>query len=57
MAIEQYPVLNQEVQLTLTTGSVVDAWWDGAQWWVGLPNDEKDLPLEGSFAVSWALRG
>lgn len=54
MTIESYPALYQTVRLTLTTGSVVSGWWDGAQWWVGLPDDPNNLPVDNAYVISWS---
>lgn len=57
MAVETYPSLGQNVDVTLTTGSTYQGYWDGVQWWVGVNNDPNDVPLASTFVASWAQPG
>lgn len=54
MALDSYPELGTNVDATLVNGSVFTAYWDGIQWWVGVPDDPNDLPLVNEYVVSWS---
>jgi hypothetical protein len=41
------------VDVTLTNGSSFPAYFDGSQWWVGVPDDSNDIPVVNSYVASW----
>lgn len=49
------PPEGQNVTITLTSGAIVTGYWDGAQWWCGIPDEPNDLPLDNSHVAAWAL--
>lgn len=57
MALDTYPDLGLNVDVTLVNGSVFTAYWDGEQWWMGVPDDPQDLPLVNTYVASWKLKG
>lgn len=46
------PPIGQELEITLTNGSVLTAEYDGLQWWVSLPDDPNAAPVVNSFVVA-----
>lgn len=56
MALETYPPLGQNVNVTLVNGSTAIAYWDGLQWWVGVDGQPDDLPIVNEFVSSWAFQ-
>lgn len=57
MAFTVYPELGTNVEVHIITGSVFVGYWDGAQWWVGVPDDVNDLPLVNDYVSHWAPLG
>lgn len=49
------PPIGQNVEVTLVNGTTCVALYDGAQWWVGVPDQDADIPLANEFVVSWAI--
>jgi len=49
------PPLGQEVEVTLSDGSVTLAMWDGEKWMVGVAYDPIDAPLRRKV-ISWGLK-
>ncbi len=49
------PPLGQMVAVTLANGATIQGYFDGLQWWVGVPDQAEDIPLVNSFVVSWTL--
>lgn len=43
------------VNVTLSTGAVVTARYESGQWWVGIPDQDDDVPIDASFVVTWDL--
>lgn len=53
MPVNNFPDLGVNVDVTLVNGSTFVGYWDGLQWWVGVPDDPNDLPLVNSFVEHW----
>lgn len=50
---EVSPPTGENVEITLANGSVFTAYFDGLQWWLGVPDEPNDVPVVNSFVVSW----
>lgn len=57
MALETYPDVGINVSITLTSGAVLVAYWDGAVWWTGVNDMPDDVPLNGDYVASWTTLG
>lgn len=51
--LDVLPPFGQNVEVTLANGSVFMAYFDGSQWWTGVPDSPDDVPLANDFVVSW----
>lgn len=49
------PPLGQFVTVTLANGGTLEGYFDGLQWWVGVPDQPADIPLVNDYVVSWAM--
>jgi hypothetical protein len=49
------PPVGQNVVVTLASGMFCLAYWDGAQWWVGIENNPVDALLSEPV-VEWKWR-
>lgn len=47
------PDIGLDVQITLTNGTVLPAYWDGLQWWAGINDNPQDIPIVNSFVADW----
>lgn len=48
--------LGEIVEVTLTDGSIVLAYWDGVQWWTGVDDILNNLSIDNILVVSWQNR-
>lgn len=52
-SIANYPDLGVNVNVHLVNGTVLFGYWDGLQWWVGLPDNPDDMPVANDFVSRW----
>lgn len=52
---QQIPPLGQNVSVTLRNGEQFYGYYDGLQWWVGVPDSPNDLPVNNEFVERWQL--
>lgn len=52
---EKIPPLGQNVEVTMHNGDVFTGYYDGIQWWVGVPDSVNDLPVANQFVDTWFL--
>jgi hypothetical protein len=50
---QNYPDVGLLVDITLANNSEFTAYWDGLQWWMGVPDEPNDVPVTNNFVVSW----
>lgn len=50
---DETPPVGQNVEITLQNGSTFMAYFDGTQWWMGVPDEANDVPVVNSYVVSW----
>ena len=48
-----YPEVGGRAMVKLVSGSLYDARWDGLRWWINVPNDDNDLPVEKAYVTGW----
>lgn len=51
------PPLGQNVEATMANGDIFTGYWDGLQWWVGVPDSPNDLPVSNLFVTAWKFEG
>ena len=47
------PPTGQNVSVTLSNGVLLTAYYDGAVWWAGLPDNDADVPLDSGHVTAW----
>lgn len=47
------PDLGTNVNVHLANGNTLMGYWDGVQWWVGVPDSPSDIPLNNDFVTNW----
>lgn len=57
MSVEAYPDAGVNVSVQLSSGAVINGYWDGAVWWAGVNDMDQDVPLDGAFIVGWTPLG
>lgn len=53
MAVVNYPDLGMNVNVHLANGTTLFGYWDGLNWWVGVPDEPNDIPLNNNFVDRW----
>lgn len=52
---DKIPPLGQNVDVKMHNGDTFTGYYDGLQWWVGVPDSVNDLPVANQFVATWLL--
>lgn len=52
---DELPPDGLNVNVTLTNGVTLIGLYTEGQWWVGVPDQAEDVPLNNEYVASWSL--